>query len=219
MSIIVEVTLPGDTFGLGHALAAAPSVSVSAERLASHAQTEALPYLWGVDGADDLDTLETAADEDDTVEALECIDQSDPARLYHVSWSEAVRERLESLLDGHGVILEANAKADTWYLKFRFNTHRDVQAFKYQFDDIGVEATVERLFSPTTARQGEYNLTARQQRALLAAFEQGYFNMPRDVEMRELAEEFGISTNAMSERLRRAVSTLVQNTIDIGIEP
>ncbi len=218
MSIIVEVTLPADALALGHALAVAPAVSISAERMASHAQTEVLPYLWGTDGTDDLDALEMAAAEDDTVESFECIDRSEPARLYHVRWSEAVSEQLESLLDDHGVVLEADAKADTWYLKFRFNTHRDVQAFRDQFTDLGADVTVERLFSPTTPRQGEYNLTARQQRALLAAFKQGYFNAPRDVRMGELAEEFDISTNAMSGRLRRAVSTLVRNTIDIGTE-
>lgn len=214
----MDVTVPADALALGHALGVAPAVSVSAERMASHARTEALPYLWGTDGTDDLDALETAAGDDATVETFECIDRSEPARLYHVTWSEPVSARLQSLLDGHGVILEAKARADTWRLKFRFNTHEDVQAFRDQFSDLGTEITVERLFSPKTPRQGEYNLTARQQRALLAAFKAGYFNAPRDVQMTELADEFDISTNAMSERLRRAVSTLVENSIYIDGE-
>jgi predicted DNA binding protein len=215
VSIIVEVTVPADTFALGHALGVAPAVSVSAERMSSHARNEALPYLWAVDGTEQLDTLETAADDDDTVETFDCVDRSEPARLYHVIWSDAVSDRLRSVLDNHGVILEADARADTWHLKFRFNTHDDVQTFRDTFIGSRTGVTVERLFSPETPRQGEYNLTARQQRAVLAAFKQGYFNAPRDVELRDLADEFDISTNAMSERLRRAVSTLVSNTIDI----
>lgn len=215
MSIIVEVTVAADTLALEHALGAAPAVSVSAERMASHARTEVLPYLWATDGTEALDALEAAADDDDTVEALDCVDRSEPARLYHVTWSDPVSGRLQSLLDGHGVVLEADAKADAWHLKFRFNTHHDVQAFRDKFIGPRSGVTVERLFSPETPRQGEYNLTARQQRALMAAFKQGYFNAPRDVELRDLADEFDISTNAMSERLRRAVSTLVRNTIDI----
>jgi predicted DNA binding protein len=215
VSIVVDVTIPADTFALGHALADAPAVSIAAERMASHARTNVLPYLWGTDGSEDLDALETAAVADDTVEAFECIDCSEPARLYRVTWSDAVSTRLHSLLDGHGVILEAKARADTWRLKFRFNTHEDVHAFRDQFSDLGTDVTVERLFTPKTPRQGEYNLTARQQRALLAAFERGYFSSPREVQMTELADEFGISTNAMSERLRRAVSALVENSIYI----
>jgi hypothetical protein len=45
------------------------------------------------------------------------------------------------------------------------------------------------------------------------AYEQGYFEVPRSVTVTELADHFGISDNAFSQRLRRGLSALVFETM------
>lgn len=53
-------------------------------------------------------------------------------------------------------------------------------------------------------------LTSTQLEALDAALEAGYYDIPRDVTLRELAERLGVSASSLSERIRRAEARLVQ---------
>ena len=55
----------------------------------------------------------------------------------------------------------------------------------------------------------------RPARALVAAFEAGYYNIPRDVTLEELADELGISHQALSERFRRAYEGLITAELDL----
>lgn len=63
---------------------------------------------------------------------------------------------------------------------------------------------------------GRYGLSEVQYRALTAAVEAGYYQVPREITMEELAAEFDVSHQALSERLRRAVDTLVAHTVQVG---
>jgi predicted DNA binding protein len=47
------------------------------------------------------------------------------------------------------------------------------------------------------------------------AVEEGYYSIPRGISTKELAEEFDISDQALTERLRRAIITLVTNTLAV----
>jgi predicted DNA binding protein len=47
----------------------------------------------------------------------------------------------------------------------------------------------------------------------LLAVRRGYYDIPRRTSMGELAAELGISDQAVSERLRRAIVALVRNTM------
>ena len=40
-----------------------------------------------------------------------------------------------------------------------------------------------------------------------------YYSIPRQMATRELADEFGISDQAVTERFRRAIETLTENTL------
>lgn len=56
-------------------------------------------------------------------------------------------------------------------------------------------------------------LTDPQREALRTAYEMGYFAVPRGASLGEVAEEVGIGTSALSERLRRAQTRLVEETV------
>jgi predicted DNA binding protein len=48
---------------------------------------------------------------------------------------------------------------------------------------------------------------------LIDANENGYYALPRGTSTKELAESFGISDQAVTERLRRGISNLLTNTL------
>lgn len=56
-------------------------------------------------------------------------------------------------------------------------------------------------------------LTDRQHEALRTAYELGYFDIPRRASLEDVAADLGISASSVSERLRRAQTQLVQETV------
>ncbi|MBV0902840.1 helix-turn-helix domain-containing protein [Haloarcula salina] len=56
-------------------------------------------------------------------------------------------------------------------------------------------------------------LTDRQQEALRTAYELGYFEIPRRASLEDVAAELDISASSVSERLRRAQTQLISETM------
>jgi predicted DNA binding protein len=56
-------------------------------------------------------------------------------------------------------------------------------------------------------------LTDRQYDTLLWALEQGYFNIPREVSAEELATQFDISDQAVTERIRRGITNVLTHIL------
>lgn len=56
-------------------------------------------------------------------------------------------------------------------------------------------------------------LTDRQREALRIAYELGYFDIPRRASLDDVAAELGISASSVSERLRRAQTQLIEETV------
>jgi hypothetical protein len=61
----------------------------------------------------------------------------------------------------------------------------------------------------------DYGLSDKQRQTLLHAVERGYYEVPRETDLDVLAEEMNISHQAASERLRRAISILVEHTLEM----
>ena len=62
----------------------------------------------------------------------------------------------------------------------------------------------------------EEALTDRQREALEAAHEAGYYEWPREVTCRELADELGIATPTFTEHLRTAEQQLIRLLFEDG---
>ncbi|MBD3212587.1 MAG: hypothetical protein GF311_08260 [Candidatus Lokiarchaeota archaeon] len=59
-------------------------------------------------------------------------------------------------------------------------------------------------------------LTAKQLSLLRSAFDQGYFEIPRKIDMKGLANQFNVSKSALSEMFRRAIKNLLRNTLKVN---
>jgi predicted DNA binding protein len=63
--------------------------------------------------------------------------------------------------------------------------------------------------APDVAEIDLTRLTDKQRDALLRAVDRGYYETPQAVSLDELAEEFGVSKSALSQRLTRAEGTVM----------
>jgi len=213
VSIVGEFTIPAESFALAKTLASAPSMTVEADRLASHSTVEVLPFLWASRG--DFEAFEAGLVDDPTVEEATVAERTDEEVLYRIEWSEAVRTVVDEIVDHHGTIAEATARKGTWDLRLRFAEDEMVSTFQDHFQNTDRHFDVERLYHPTEPRQRIFGLTTEQHEALVAAVEEGYFAIPREASAEEIGDRLGISANAASQRIRRGSEALVRSGLTI----
>lgn len=87
------------------------------------------------------------------------------------------------------------------------STRKDFERFRTALTDSG--QTYE-LLSIVGADRGQRLLTDRQRELLEIAVQQGYFEVPRDCTLAELAEGIGIDKSTASEVLRRGEARLLK---------
>ncbi|RQG89634.1 helix-turn-helix domain-containing protein [Natrarchaeobius chitinivorans] len=214
MSVITEFTIPAEAFALEHTFQQVPDLSIEVERLATHSREWIMPFLWV--RTKNPETVETPLNEDPSVESAELIETGDDVAYFNIHWSEDVQSLIDQIVNQHGIIQEAEALDNLWYLKLQFVDQEALQQFQDYFHDKGYSFELQRIYDGTARKEREYNLTPEQREVLVTALEMGYFNVPREAQIGDLAEKLDISTNSVSERLRRASANLTRNTVTVS---
>lgn len=211
MSVIAELSVPTDQFALGETLPAVPDASVEFERVVTHSQEWVMPFLW-VTG-DGREAFDERVRDDATVADADLVHEFDHAWLYQMEWDDDVTRLVNAIFDRKGTLLDAVGDQECWDVEVRFRDHDALSRLQEHFDRTDVAFTVDRVYAPTEPRRPGYTLTPTQRRSLVAALERGYFDVPRRTSMTTLADELDISTNALSERLRRATANVVRTAV------
>lgn len=214
MSLITEFTLPADAFALESTFNTVPDVQIEIERLATHSREWIMPFLWATH--DDLDAVKRALRDDPSIDELEEMDSPDDVGEFNIQWNEDIQHLVDQIIDQHGIMQEAEAIGGTWYFKLKFVDQDALAEFQSYFGDRGYEFELQRLYDGTAPKEREYDLTPGQREVLVTALESGYFSIPRDAQIQDLADELEVSTNAVSQRLRRATRNLTENTLLIS---
>jgi hypothetical protein len=145
---------------------------------------------------------------------LEVLEEFDGRRLYVVAWEPDADPFFRLLDEYDGVVRRGTGNADSWAFETRFPTHDALAGFRSACLEGQLGAEVERVYNPTRRGTGAwYGLTRRQRRTLELAVERGYYDIPRRCTTIELADELGISDQAVTERLRRGIVTFVTNAL------
>lgn len=213
MSLFGEFSVPSRSFALQETLAALPGLVVEIERVVASEET-LTPYFWVADC--DLDAFEAAAGDDPSVADLRRLDEFDEATLYRADWKENVEALVYAYTDVAAVILEATGRADEWDLRMRFDDREALARFREHCRENGVDYELRRLYGLSHPRTGgQFGLTPKQQEALLSAWEAGYFGLPRESTLEEVADDLDITQQALSERVQRGLDALVENTLAV----
>ena len=211
MSVIVELTVPSTAFELGRILRVEGPTQITLETMVPLGG-KPTPFVRIRNDA--RETFERSVSDHPSVNEIQLVDTHDDETLYALDWEPSDASLLRRILDLDAVLLGATGTTDSWGLELRFPTHEALSAFQdhYVEEDIGV--TVERIYNPTKPDAGPwYGLTPPQRETLADAVEGGYYSLPRQISTQELADSFDISDQAVTERLRRGISTLVRNTL------
>jgi len=99
----------------------------------------------------------------------------------------------------------------------RFDAQTQISTFTTTLRDHDFSFELLRLHEMASPKSGsQFGLTPKQQEALVTAWEMGFFHLPRDVSMKDVATELGISAQSFSDRLRRAQYTLIADALRVN---
>ena len=192
-----------------------PELEIEAERVAAHATGWTMPCLWATNTA--FDRLNGAFEADPSVASIIEATEFENKIFYQINWNDEVDERINSYIDHEASILYAAATRDGWRIRFRFGTRDQFDDFRETIADCGHTFSLLELSQPEDPRSLSGALTPAQRKALRAAKEYGYYEVPREISTRELAAELDMSHQNLSELLRRATEKLIDETIQSDV--
>ena len=211
MGVIVELSIPADTFQLGRILTMENDTTITLDTMVPLGN-KAVPFVRVHGSA--RDSFEASVRDRSSVSEVHVVTTHDDEVLYALDWEPTDETFLKQIkqLDGH--ILEATGSAEQWNFQLRFNTHNALSTFQQNCFEEDIPLNVIRIYNPTKPDAGPfYGLTNPQRDTLMMAVENGYYSLPRRASTEDLAEEFDVTAQAITERLRRAIETLVANTL------
>ncbi|MDS0295294.1 helix-turn-helix domain-containing protein [Halogeometricum luteum] len=218
MSVLMEASVSTSDFLFQNVLTNYPSCTIQLEPSIS-IDAEMVPYVWTADVPSDR--LEGLLSSEPHVRDAEIVDTTNGGFLVRLAWDddENVNPLLATLRGLPVAVSEAVGTGGGWNLTLRFQTADAVSRFYrgYRSANISVNPLRIQQNAPwMNERRHRYGLTATQRKTLVEAYESGYFEVPRKTSLVELADRHGVSSNAVSERLRRGIDTLLGNAL---VEP
>ncbi|EMA44782.1 helix-turn-helix domain-containing protein [Halococcus saccharolyticus] len=112
------------------------------------------------------------------------------------------------------IVEEASGTAEEWEFHLRAHDQAALSTFQEACHDKEVPIDITRVHhNPEEADGPSHRLTRKQREAVTLAFERGYFAVPREITLTELAEEIGISRQAYSRRLQRGLRNVLSEVL------
>ncbi|NHN43008.1 DNA-binding protein [Halorubellus sp. JP-L1] len=218
MSTIVDASMDAEEFALHATLSEYPSARFEVARAIATGGDEVIPFVWA-SGAP-VDEIEAAMRADSSTKSVELVSRFDEEDLFQVSWTARVRTPFEALLGEDGAaLLDASTKGTEWCFRLVYPGDVSTDAVGVECEELGVDLDVDRVYSLSDAfTRDHFELTEKQYETILAAYEAGYYDIPRKINLKELACELDVSHQALSERLRRGHEVLMTNSLGMEFE-
>ncbi|WP_224333334.1 bacterio-opsin activator domain-containing protein [Haloprofundus halobius] len=213
MTLYAEFSLPTEALPFHPILSAASDVRIELVRVIPTGP-DVFPY-FRVSGADEDLVVDVLANHD-AFESVHVLGDDDGGTLFQSRWTAVGDEVLAGFARLDIALLSATGTADGWTFKCRVPTRDCLSAFQAYCESHEIQLELRQLRRLRGEQTKSEGLTDAQRETLLLAFHRGYFDVPREASLDSLAEEFGISRQAVADRLRRGYRNLVRRVL---IEP
>jgi predicted DNA binding protein len=208
MSIIAEFRVRSPGLALADALDAVPEMTLDLVKEVGTDRQQPYMFFWAA--GDDIPTFEAAMEEDPTVTDVHRYTEAEDSVLYRARvTAETEVVSYPVWVEVGADQLEAQYAEGWWHNRMRFPDREALSTVEGWCNDVGIDFHLERVYTDLPQEDAEICLTDVQAETLRVALAEGYFEVPREASMADLAEELDVSTQAVSERLRRAHRALV----------
>ena len=213
MSLIAELRLADAPLVLRPSLQAAPEMTLKREwATAADRTADPVLFVWASGG--DFAAFEAALPADPTISEHECIDDRGDRRLYRVVVNRDVTTNPAPIERETGASrLSIETTVDGAVLEVRLPDRDALTECIRLLRESGFTVDLLRAHEANDGGGREYGLSEKQAEAVREALRAGYFEVPRETDLEELADRFDISEQALSERLRRGVSSVLAATV------
>ncbi|WP_101296069.1 helix-turn-helix domain-containing protein [Halegenticoccus soli] len=181
-------------------------------------ETDAKLLVWAAGDETDFEQFEADAKEDPTVAGLTLLTTQNSQRLYRVNFRQnELKELFSTLFYDHDTLLvRGTITQNGWEFKFRALDRSALSTIHDTLQEQNASFHIHTIRSNPKDQEQPFlgDLSEDQFQALKVAVERGYFEVPRKVTQAELADEFEISSQAFSERLRRAAGAVLADLFD-----
>lgn len=211
MSVIVELRAPSSDFELGRILTIEGLSTIELESLIPTGGVT-VPLFWIHNAT--RDSFLEHVERHPAVSAASPVDEFDDRTLFTLDWNAEQDRLINGVKTNSGQLLSAVGAPETWKFELRFPSHDNLSEFTTHCENAQITLDVRRVYNPTKPEAGPwYGLTDPQREAMIVAVEMGYYRIPRECTTKDLAAELGISDQAVTERLRRGIDSLVRHTL------
>ena len=211
MSIVVaEFTISSDVFVLGQVLRNHEDVRVDLTQFVPLGDA-LVPYFWAE--TDDVRAFEESVRSDDRVASLTRLNGGHGRHLYSIEWATDIDGFIAAVTEHDLIVEAATGNHECWEFRVRGSGRDTLSSFQQTLRESDIPIQVERIWNPGDSRAEAYGVTAKQREALALAAAEGYFAVPRETNLTDLAEELDITRQSLSRRMARGQGTLLNNTL------
>jgi len=162
----------------------------------------------------DRERLEEMLDTDPTVQSYELVDWTDQTGIYYIEHTPETKLISSVVTDVNGFLVHTETKGNGWLVRLLLPNREALNTIWEYASENDISLDIIEIYGNTdSGGESSYGLTDEQRTALVTAYENGYFGEPRDISLNEVADEIGLSSTAMSGRLRRGMRNLIAATI------
>jgi predicted DNA binding protein len=209
MTVIADITIPSEEFELGRVFDEHPDITIDLERIVPLGDA-IIPLFWVTNG--DAEAIESTLLNSPHTEIARNLTDAGERVLYEVRWDLEINGIIQPLIDTNARVLEASGNAEEWEFRLRFLAQDDLNEFNRTVTNKGIPVTLRHLYNPVPPEE-QSQMSDNQHEVITEAYRHGYFDVPRGVTATDLADSFEVSDSAVSQRLRRGLSTLVRDTM------
>ncbi|GAB7094051.1 hypothetical protein JCM30237_12030 [Halolamina litorea] len=214
MSLIAELRLTDASLVMLPSLRAAPQMTLEREwATAADRASDPVLFVWASGG--DFEAFEAALPDDPTISEHECIEANDHKRLYRVVVARDTGTTNPTPIDRQtgASRLSVKTTVDGAVMKVRLPDREALTEYIALLRENGFTVQLLRAHTADDDSGRQYDLSSKQEEALQEALGAGYFEVPRETDLTKLADRLDISEQALSERLRRGVSSVLAATV------
>lgn len=162
----------------------------------------------------DRTELERVLDDDPTINSYELVDWTDGTGIYYIEHTPETKLISTVVTDVNGFLVHTETKGNGWLVRLLLPGRAALNTIWTYANENDISLTILEMYGNNdVGGKASYGLTNEQKAAMKIAYEMGYFHEPRDISLTGVADEIGLSSTAMSGRLRRGMRNLIAATL------
>jgi predicted DNA binding protein len=163
--------------------------------------------------APDFDAVETALAEDHTVADFSVIVEKGNRRTYQIEYTDEAALVSPTVNEIGGIVRETESHTRGWNLRLEFRDHESLYHLHEYAQERGIRLDMLDVRQRRPDDDSGLGLTDAQAEALVCAHVHGFYDEPREISLEGLASILGISQTAVSGRLRRGATRLIEEVL------